>query len=193
MQQLYKKRLALAVVALLSSSALASELAPENDNQNETFWQKSKRNINQTWNSSTYDLYIPANTWHNRYTYDKEKTDKYNERPWGIGFGVSRFDADGDWHSLYAVEFQDSHDMIEPIFGYGYQKNWSPDKAKNWRFGLGFTAAVTMRHDYHYIPIPIALPLFSIEYKRFSIQNTYIPGTYNNGNVLFTWVRWQIN
>ncbi|MFW5402472.1 phospholipid:lipid A palmitoyltransferase, partial [Yersinia sp. 1252 StPb PI] len=20
---------------------------------------------------------------------------------------------------------------------------------------------------------------------------TYIPGTYNNGNVLFTWMRWQ--
>ncbi|EKN6174757.1 phospholipid:lipid A palmitoyltransferase, partial [Yersinia enterocolitica] len=23
------------------------------------------------------------------------------------------------------------------------------------------------------------------------LQTTYIPGTYNNGNVLFTWMRWQ--
>ncbi len=25
----------------------------------------------------------------------KEKTDKYNERPWGAGFGVSRWDEKG--------------------------------------------------------------------------------------------------
>ncbi len=39
-----------------------------------------------------YDLYIPAITWHARFAYDKEKTDRYNERPWGGGFGLSRWD-----------------------------------------------------------------------------------------------------
>lgn len=41
-------------------------------------------NVPQTWNEPEhYDLYVPAITWHARFAYDKEKTDKYNERPWG--------------------------------------------------------------------------------------------------------------
>lgn len=41
-------------------------------------------NIKQTWQQPEhYDLFIPAITWHARFAYDKEKTDRYNERPWG--------------------------------------------------------------------------------------------------------------
>ncbi|OVY74006.1 phospholipid:lipid A palmitoyltransferase, partial [Yersinia pestis subsp. microtus bv. Altaica] len=60
---------------------------------------------------------------------------------------------------------------------------------EGWRFGAGFTASITARYEYHYIPLPLPLPLISIEYNRLSLQTTYIPGTYNNGNVLFTWIR----
>ena len=49
-----------------------------------------RENIAQTWQQPEhYDLYIPAITWHARFAYDKEKTDRYNERPWGGGFGLS--------------------------------------------------------------------------------------------------------
>ncbi len=42
-----------------------------------------RENIAQTWQQPEhYDLYIPAITWHARFAYDKEKTDRYNERPW---------------------------------------------------------------------------------------------------------------
>lgn len=45
-----------------------------------------RENIAQTWQQPEhYDLYIPAITWHARFAYDKEKTDRYNERPWGGG------------------------------------------------------------------------------------------------------------
>ncbi|MDY9239144.1 lipid IV(A) palmitoyltransferase PagP, partial [Escherichia coli] len=45
-----------------------------------------RKNIAQTWQQPEhYDLYIPAITWHARFAYDKEKTDRYNERPWGGG------------------------------------------------------------------------------------------------------------
>jgi hypothetical protein len=61
-------------------------------------------NVAQTWNEPEhYDLYIPAVTWHARFAYDKEKTDKYNERPWGAGFGVSRWDDKGNWHGIYLM------------------------------------------------------------------------------------------
>lgn len=157
----------------------------------EGLWDTFKRNVSRTWDSDQYDVYVPFWTWHNRLTYDKEKTDSYNEKPWGAGFGKSYYDDDNDWHALYAMAFKDSHNKWEPIVGYGFQKMWTPNGLGGFKAGAGFTLAVTARDDYHYIPIPVPLPLASIEYNRLAIQATYIPGTYNNGNVLFMWARWQ--
>lgn len=163
----------------------------EQQEDNGNIWQRLTRNISLAWDSPNQELYIPLNTWHNRWTYDDDKIDSYNERPWGIGYGRYRYDEDNNWHSVYAMAFMDSHNQIEPIIGYGYQKMWIPGEMDGWRFGVGFTASITARHEYYYIPIPLPLPLLSIEYNKFSLQTTYIPGTYNNGNVLFTWMRWQ--
>ncbi|MDE8753766.1 lipid IV(A) palmitoyltransferase PagP [Pectobacterium polaris] len=163
------------------------------DKQDESWWQRSKNNLSTTWNSpQSHDIYIPTITWHNRWTYDKEKTDKYNERPWGAGYGVSRLDKDGDWHGLYIMAFKDSYNKWEPIGGYGYEKRWRPTSDQDFQLGLGFTAGVTMRDNWNYIPIPVLLPMASISYSKLSFQATYIPGTYNNGNVFFAWFRWQI-
>ncbi len=53
-------------------------------------------NIAETWSEPQHvDLYVPAITWHARFAYDKEKTDRYNERPWGAGIGKSRWDEKG--------------------------------------------------------------------------------------------------
>lgn len=87
------------------------------------WWDWFKQDVTDTWEQpQNYDLYLPFLTWHNRFTYDKEKTDRYNERPWGGGFGVSRYNADGNWSSLYAMVFKDSHNNWEPIVGYGWER-----------------------------------------------------------------------
>lgn len=144
------------------------------------------------WNEpQNYDLYLPFLSWHNRFMYDKEKTDNYNEMPWGGGFGVSRYNAEGNWSSLYAMMFKDSHNEWQPIIGYGWEKGWYLDSRRDFRLGLGVTAGITARDDFaNYVPLPIILPLFSASYRRLSVQFTYIPGTYNNGNVLFAWLRY---
>lgn len=154
-------------------------------------WQRFTTNVQLTWNSPQNELYVPVNTWHNRWTYDDEKLARYNEMPWGLGYGQYYFDRDGGWHALYTIAFLDSNRHIQPIGGYGYEERWSLDAQEHWHFGAGFTASITARHEYYYIPLPIVLPLLSIGYKRLSLQTTYIPCTYNNGNVLFTWIRWQ--
>lgn len=155
-------------------------------------WSDFKDKVSKTWNDSdSQDLYLPVITWHNRLTYDKEKTDKYNERPWGGGYGISRYDEKGNWNGIYLMAFKDSHNKWEPIGGYGWEKIWTPAEDKNFRLGLGYTAAVTARDDYKYIPIPIVLPLASVGYNKLTFQATYIPGTYNNGNVFFAWLRYQ--
>lgn len=119
----------------------------EHNTQTPSMWDNIKKTLTDTWNSDTYELYVPLNTWHNRATYDRENIDSYNERPWGIGIGVSRFDEDGDWHSLYIMEFQDSHNVIEPIGGYAYQTYWRP--TEKLKFGIGYTLSITARKDYN--------------------------------------------
>lgn len=173
-----------------------AEVCAENSNvahaEDPGWWERFTGNVAETWNNSpNKELYLPAITWHNRWTYDKEKTDEYNERPWGVGYGISRFDTEGDWHAIYLMAFKDSFNKWEPIGGYAYEKIWRPIEGQDFRLGLGFTASVTARDNWKYIPIPAPLPLASIGYKQLTFQATYIPGTYNNGNVFFAWLRWQ--
>ncbi|KPD02621.1 lipid IV(A) palmitoyltransferase PagP [Moellerella wisconsensis] len=172
------------------SASSTSDVAPASINT-PGLWDKFTSNVSKTWDSPEYEVYLPALTWHNRLTYDKKKTDRYNETPWGLGLGKYRYDEDNDWHSLYAMAFMDSNDKVEPIIGYGFQKMWIPGDIDGFRMGAGFTLSITARHEYNYIPIPLPLPLVSVEYNRLAFQATYVPGTYNNGNVLFAWLRWQ--
>lgn len=152
-----------------------------------------KKRLNEVWRSDVIDIYVPAYTWHNRLLYDSSKARKYNENPWGGGIGRSTKDEDGDSHQLFIMGFQDSHDRFEPYGGYAFFKNYRLDEKDDWRFGIGYTLGITARHDYDYVPLPLPLPLVSLEYKQLAVQAAYIPGTYNNGNVLFTWLRWRID
>ena len=178
-----------------SNSGLDPMNTPNKDGTQSIFpqmWDTFKDNVSSTWNDSdSQDLYLPVITWHNRLAYDKEKTDRYNERPWGGGYGISRYDEKGNWNGIYFMAFKDSHNKWQPIGGYGWEKIWQPMNDKDFRLGLGYTAAVTARDDYKYIPIPIVLPLASVGYNKLTFQATYIPGTHNNGNVFFAWLRYQ--
>ena len=156
-----------------------------------SFYVHIKNTVSETWRSPNAELYIPINTWHNRNYYTKEDIDDFNERPWGLGAGKYRYDEDGDWHGIYAFAFLDSQYDIEPIAGYGFQKVWQA--SENFRFGLGYTAGVTLRKDSDYIPIPVLAPLFSIKYKQVALQSTYIAGGNGYGNVLFSWLRVELN
>lgn len=156
-------------------------------------WGRAKYNFSETWNSDSYDLYIPFYAWHNRLAYDSEHIKKYNEEAWGLGFGKYRYDEDGDWHGLYAIAFKDSNFYLETMFGYAYQKNWFVNCNRDFRVGLGFTIGLTQRHEYNYIPVPLPLPMAGIEYGRLALQAAYVPGIKNDGNVLFTWLRFRLN
>lgn len=155
------------------------------------WWESAKSNVSQTWDSDQYELYVPLRVWHNRNTYTKEKIDSFNEQPWGIGLGKYRFDDKGNWHAIFAMAFQDSHNDTEPIIGYAWQATYYP--TKHLRTGIGFVAGITARSDMSYVPIPAPLPLVSVEYHKFSLQATYIPGGTGNGNVAFAWLRYQLN
>lgn len=161
------------------------------DSSQESYSSTIKRTICNILKSDDYSLIIPVNTWHNRLTYDKEKIDSYNERPWGIGFSKDYIDKKDNRHSLFVLKFQDSHNRWEPFLGYSFSARWAMNKKKDFYLLAGGILGITAREEYNYIPFPAPLPLFGLEYKRLVVESTYIPGGKNNGNVLFTWIRWK--
>lgn len=149
------------------------------------------KRIAELWHSDRYSLYVPAYTWHNRLMYDSETVERYNENPWGIGIGKVITDEKGNTHLLMIMGFQDSWKKFEPYGGYAFQKNWYMDSAHDWSAGIGYVLGITAREQYSYIPFPLPLPIGGIQYKQLALQAAYIPGGYDDGNVLFIWLRWD--
>ncbi len=81
------KILTIACLALSVSSAQAGTVSD--------FFYRAADNAKYAFSCGNNDLYIPIRTWHNRLFYDKEHIDKYNEEPWGIGFGRSIWATNG--------------------------------------------------------------------------------------------------
>ncbi|MGC9161999.1 MAG: peptide ABC transporter permease [Thiomonas sp.] len=139
------------------------------------------------------DLYFSGYTWHDPGTYTAEKRATLNKRAWGIGWGRHLTDAAGNENMVYAMIFSDSHWNAEPVVGYAHQWMFNNDAPVG--FGLGYTLAVTSRADiFHNIPFPIALPIASVRFGRFSLYGTFIPkvnNKLNNGNVAFFFGRYE--
>jgi lipid IVA palmitoyltransferase len=142
--------------------------------------------ITSTWQDGDDDLYLPFYAKHLNFAYSTDKINAYNERSFGLGYGRSHYLQNGNWEGLFGMAFLDSHNDVEPMVGYAYQWMWGPKQSLH--AGLGYTVFITARSDiHHYLPFPAALPIASINYKRFSINTTYIPGGQGFGNVLFFW------
>lgn len=154
--------------------------------------QRINHRLKQIWYEGNNDLYLTGYAWHNRYLYSKERLaiGHYNENAWGGGFGRGWYDEDGDWQSLYAIVFLDSHTNVEPWAGYAFLK--TKRFRNDVRLGGGFTVALTMRPDIlNGYPFPAATPLVSVGYKRLALFAAYVPGHENIGNILFMFARWS--
>ena len=153
-------------------------------------WLHIPSRLSCAWHDATRpDIYLPVITWHNRYMYNDEHIGRYNERPWGAGYGISYYDEADNWHGFYAMVFKDSFNKWEPIAGYAREYRWRPAADQHFSLGAGYTVGITARENWDYIPVPIVLPLASVNYRKLSFQATYIPGGRNNGNVFFGWFR----
>ena len=180
----------LAMMLLLCCTMVFEEGVFAEGSATDSLWSRAQDTVKQTWQSENYELFIPVRTWHNPSYYSDEQLDSFNNDPLGLGIGKYRFDEYGNWHALFTAAFLDSHEAVEPYAGYAFEKMWRP--MTDFRVGVGYSVGVTMRRNENYLPFPAILPLMSVEYQRLSVQATYIPGYNGNGNILFTWLRWQI-
>lgn len=152
-------------------------------------WARLCRELSQTWREGQEEVYLPFRAHHLRYAYTQEKIDSYREDSWGLGYGRSRYDRDGNWHGWYGMVFLDSHSKPQPILGYGYQWIWGTPQGLH--AGAGYTVLVTARADInnYLLPLPGLLPVASVGYGRATLNATFLPGGTGYGNIIFLWAR----
>lgn len=179
-------RFYLSVLILCLSLALPARAACD---PGEGTWDTLCRELSDTWTQGRQEVYLPFRAHHLRYAYTREKIDSYREDAWGLGYGRSRYDADGNWQGWYGMVFLDSHSKAQPIVGYGYQWVWGPPQGLH--AGVGYTVLVTARADVgNYMPLPGILPIASVSYGRASLNATFLPGGTGYGNIIFLWGRY---
>ena len=157
------------------------------------WWLNTTNGASNAWSSNKYELLVPLRTYHVPASYSQHNLDKYNEAAWGIGLEKYYLDDKGDKHSLFIMTFQESHNNPQPTLGYSWQRTWywnnDPD---NLGAGLGYSAILTFRRNFDYLPFPGILPVGSIEYQRLSMQAAWVPYMgYNNGNVFLILAKWK--
>ena len=160
---------------------------PGTDSGDDNWIRASAKLIRAIWREGSWEVFAPLHAWHNREAYPKYKIDGYNEEPWGFGIGRYRMDYKNNRDGILAIGFSDSNWHFEPLLLYSWEKIWR-DRRDFFRFSAGYVAGFTTRKEWHWCPIPMALPIVSVEAGPFSYSNTYIPGLgKENGNVWFSW------
>ena len=173
---------------IFSGLLLASSAQAVTCGNSDSWLDKGCRRSEQVLQQGDTDVYVTGYTYHLRSMYSEAKIKSFNERAWGGGIGKSLYDEDGDWHGMYAMVFLDSHKDPEPTAGYGYQK--LVPLAGELKAGLGFTAFLTSRTDrLKGVPVPVVLPLASLQYRKSAVMASFMPGPKGNGNVLFLFGR----
>ena len=152
------------------------------------FFALAKETIRDTWNEGRMEVFVPLYAWHNRKAYPQDKISKYNEYPKGLGIGKYRYDRKTNRDGLMFRGFSDSNYHFEPLLLYTWQKTWR-SKDDFFGFSAGYMAGFTTRKEWHWVPLPMALPIISFDAGPISYAHTYVPGLgKENGNVWFSWM-----
>jgi palmitoyl transferase len=174
--------------AVFGRPAFADEIAAPAE-PSSTWYGTAWRHVKDTARLGGPELYVPFYTYHMPYAYTAALLRSYNDFPAGAGVGLGRYNANGNWEGMFAMDFSDSHRKPEYVGGYGWIPTWRP-YGENFRVGAGLTAFITARSDIgRYTPFPGILPIGSVGYGIFDVQTTFVPGGKNDGNVLFCWLK----
>lgn len=159
--------------------------------EGQSLWTQARQELFRIWNEGGHDIYLPFHTHHLRFAYDREKIERYQENPLGLGYGRS-LEQNGVWRGVYFMGFQDSH--FKPSYMLGYGRQWLWQAGEHWRAGGGLTVFLMTRADIgHYTPFPGILPTATLGWRNLSLEATYVPGSRGAGNLLFFWGRIELD
>jgi hypothetical protein len=189
-----RKTLITALTVSLSCMPVATLAASSGDGQCDFKhdWMSSAcQRVMRVAHDGTWDLYVTGYGWHIDGFGDRRK----ELNPWSYGGGAGKHwtDADGNEDVLFVLAFSDSHHNFEPIGGYARQW-YTKSVLGGLQAGGGYFIGITARSDTaHYAPLPLALPIASLRYRKASVMGTIIPRIpgLNDGDVAFFWGRYE--
>lgn len=117
--------------------------------------------------------------WTEHPAFDYDNRSEENALPFGAGVVRTMIDEKGNERMLFGIVFSDSHYYPEPTFGYSWVARWPV--SEKYHVGAGYMLGVTFREDYHWLPIPMPLPVVKAGTDDVGLYMTYIPFT----NVFF--------
>jgi palmitoyl transferase len=137
------------------------------------------------------DYFLSGLIYHAPYAYDSHTRTEANEAGYGVGFGRSAVDPNGNTHTIYAHIFRASHYKPEYNGGYMWTTYWP--LLGRLQGGLGYTVFFFIRPDLGYdYPTPAALPVGTLRYDKFELLATWIPGVaHGSGSVGFLFGRFN--
>lgn len=176
----------------LAALACVAALTPAAHAEDTSLWQDTKSHLGNIWDQGDDAIYLSGIAHHGRSTYTKEKLNELNEHAWGLGYGKTLRNADGNDESLFGFVLKDSHRHPQYMAGYAYE--WVFPVAKTGlEVGVGGTAMLMSRQDYFGgVPFPVPLPLASIGTAKGKVMFAYVPrlsSNKNNGDVLLIFGR----
>jgi palmitoyl transferase len=147
--------------------------------------------ISKAYRTGDDELLLSGWTHHVRSSYTPEKIAEFNERAWGIGYGKTAEDPNGDTHMLYWLTFRDSHRENQWNLGYAYNTYWG--RRDSLQVSLGYTAFIAQRPDiFGGVPFPAVLPMAGLKWNNTAVNIIFIPKinkNLNNGDVFYAFIR----
>ncbi|MCS0630978.1 hypothetical protein NX786_16725 [Telluria mixta] len=123
-----------------------------------------------------WDLYFSGYAYHDRATYSKAQLRKINEMTLGGGLGRSLRDERGNESAIFVLGIRDSNERPQWMAGYAYQWMFPLKSQGGLEYGIGLSALVIRRHDWHDgRPFPAVLPIASIGGRSAQLLATYVP------------------
>jgi palmitoyl transferase len=174
--------IAVAIALALPGRAFALECAD--------FWtwiDQSCRRLADTYENGENTLILSGYSYHLPSTYTPEHRAELNSLAWGIGGGRTVEEPNGNMHMVYFYAFDDSHRTAQLNLGYAWATYWGDRDGV--QPGLGWTAFIVQRPDIaNGVPVPVALPIALLRYKKANLIATFIPtlnGGVNHGSTLY--------
>jgi palmitoyl transferase len=174
--------IAVAIALALPGRAFALECAD--------FWtwiDQSCRRLADTYENGENTLILSGYSYHLPSTYTPEHRAELNSLAWGIGAGRTVEEPNGNMHMVYFYAFDDSHRTAQLNLGYAWATYWGDRDGV--QPGLGWTAFIVQRPDIaNGVPVPAALPIALLRYKKANLIATFIPtlnGGVNHGSTLY--------
>jgi palmitoyl transferase len=140
-----------------------------------SFWSRTGDGIRKSWSAGQGDIMVPGYIWHTPWHYSEEQRTRYNTVSWGIGYGHTMLDAENRARTLLGLVSADSFNRPQYMAAYIWRARWRPGGGAL-RLGAGYSALVIGRSEFHYAPLPLALPLASIGIDRLEFVGAYVPG-----------------